>query len=565
MATKEHPHNYWNKEHCKTELAKYTRKLDAKYGSPGAYNSAYSHGWLEEIAPHLQSKTYWSKEKCFKQVKDKGYKTKKEFREDAPGCYCYAEKHGFLDKLCEGLEELGNNSTRKIYVFEFEDGYAYVGLSYKPERRKWQHLNDYNSAVYKHIRETQSKYVFKILTGWLSQKSAQKAEDHMINEYAHKGWKMLNVKKAGGLGSAREPKYKLYELIEEAKKYKQRSEFRRKSPAKYSFAYVHGLLDIVCANMPVRYVPHAIKWTKEKLDKAVVECKHSQKILKERYPGALLSIRKQNLIAYYFGKKGKTPIRRTLEDAIADCSKYKSVVEFKKADDTLYQYITHKRWSAVCFKNFKDAKIKKVNRDSLSWDDIMDKIKRCTTRKELKANYNAEYRTALKKPEWRAKLDELLPPRNANSLEKVQKICLQYDSPKELQKANPRIYDYIMHHRWQETCFAHMKGYHKHRKPFTWKEIFEKIKQCTKLKDFREKYPSEYNAACRREVWKKKLYELLIHRKHCVTFNDEEKMKIIASCKTKRQLHDNYRSVYDWLRLANRLNEFYPERIDSKS
>ena len=58
MATKEHPHNYWNKEHCTEELSKYTRKLEAKHGSPGAYNSAYQHGWLETIAPHLISKTY---------------------------------------------------------------------------------------------------------------------------------------------------------------------------------------------------------------------------------------------------------------------------------------------------------------------------------------------------------------------------------------------------------------------------------------------------------------------------------------------------------------------------
>ena len=114
MATKEHPHNYWNKERCTEELSKYTRKLEAKHGSPGAYNSAYTHGWLETIAPHLQSKTYWNREKCFKEVREKGYKNKKEFREGSPGCYSHAAKHGFLEELCNGMDVLGNYNLRKV-------------------------------------------------------------------------------------------------------------------------------------------------------------------------------------------------------------------------------------------------------------------------------------------------------------------------------------------------------------------------------------------------------------------------------------------------------------------
>lgn len=61
MATKVHPYNYWNKEHCREELSKYIRKREPKEKSPSAYNSAYTHGWINEIAPHLQNKTYWNK------------------------------------------------------------------------------------------------------------------------------------------------------------------------------------------------------------------------------------------------------------------------------------------------------------------------------------------------------------------------------------------------------------------------------------------------------------------------------------------------------------------------
>lgn len=507
MATKEHPHNYWNKERCAEELSKYTKKLEAKHGSPGAYNSAYQHGWLETIAPHLISKTYWSREKCFKRVKEKGYKNKKEFREDSPGCYSYASKHGFLDELCEGMEALGNYDLRKIYVFEFEDGYAYVGLTYKPSRRQWQHLNEKDSPVFKHFHAKKQNFVFKVLSDWLRQKEAQEYEEQMINEYADKGWKMLNSKKGGALGAAREWLYSLDELLEEGEKYQQRTEFRKKCPAKYAFAYEHGLLDIVCAHMPKKYHPTP-KWTEEHIREVVEECKHSQKILKSKYPGAYMAIRKMDMIEHYFGKKRVSGQRRTLEETVRACSKYQSTSELRKADKTLYEYITHKKWQSACFKHMKRPKDKRVA-ESFTWDDILDKIKLCSKLKELRENYPSEYRAALRNPEWRVKLYQILPIRNRKTLEEVQQVCLQYHTPVELKKANLHVYNIVMRKHWQEKCFSHMEITHEYHPPFTWEEILDKIKLCSRLKDLTENYPGEYHAALRRPEWKKKLYKML--------------------------------------------------------
>jgi hypothetical protein len=50
---------------------------------------------------------------------------------------------------------------------------------------------------------------------------------------------------------------------------------------------------------------------------------------------------------------------------------------------------------------------------------------------------------------------------------------------------------------------------HTYRPPFTWGEILDKIKLSSNLKEFREKYNSEYNAARRNPEWKKILYRLL--------------------------------------------------------
>lgn len=415
MKHKRYPHGYWNDpEHCRVELKKYTYKREAKDNSPSAYNSAYQHGWLETIAPHLISKTYWNREKCFNEVRKKGYKNKKEFREGSPGCYSHAAKHGFLEELCVGMDVLGHYDLRKVYVFEFKDGHAYVGLTYKPSRRQWQHLNEKDSPVYKHFHHKEQGFVFKILSDWLRQKEAQAYEDQMINEYANNGWKMLNTKKGGDLGSAREWLYSLDELMEESEKYDYRSEFRKGSPAKYAFAYEHGLLDIICAHMPKRYKPAPPKWPKKRIDEVVEECHHSRKLVESKYPGAYIAIRKMDLMEHYFGKKRITGQRRTLEEAAKECSKYKSSSELRAADKTLYEYIMHKKWQNICFKYMKRPKDKRIA-ESLTWEDILDKINQCKKLKDLRENYTSEYRAALRNPEWKTMLYQMLPSRKKAS------------------------------------------------------------------------------------------------------------------------------------------------------
>lgn len=124
-------------------------------------------------------------------------------------------------------------------------------------------------------------------------------------------------------------------------------------------------------------------------------------------------------------------------------------------------------------------------------------------------NYPSEYRAALRNPEWRERLYQMLPVRNRMALEDVRQVCLQYHTPVELKKGNLHVYNYVMRMHWQDKCFSHMTISHEYRPPFTWEEILNKIRICTKLKDFTYNYPGEYRAALRRPEWKKKLYQML--------------------------------------------------------
>jgi len=153
------------------------------------------------------------------------------------------------------MERQGNFEFRKIYVFEFEDHHAYVGLAKNPKEREKQHLSEINSGVYKYIDATGSKYVFKELTDFLSKDEAAEQEDFWINKYANDGWSMINVRPGGDLGCAPRKYTKEY-CTKIAAKYQYRCDFIRGDKDAYEGARRYGYLDEVCAHMkPKRQMP----------------------------------------------------------------------------------------------------------------------------------------------------------------------------------------------------------------------------------------------------------------------------------------------------------------------
>lgn len=166
--------------------------------------------------------------------------------------------------------------------------------------------------------------------------------------------------------------------------------------------------------MPKRHKPAPPIWTKKRIDEAVEECHHSRKLVESKYPGAYIAIRKMDLMEHYFRKKRVSGKIRTLEEAAKECSKYQSTSELKYADNALYEYIMHKKWQSTCFKHMKRPKDKRIA-EAFTWEDILDKINQCEKLKDLRENYTSEYRAALRNPEWKTMLYQMLPSRKKAS------------------------------------------------------------------------------------------------------------------------------------------------------
>lgn len=370
---------YWTLERCIKEGKKYSRRGDFRKNGKGAYNAAYVNGWLEEVCSHMDKSYLYTKEECREialkykverywrisqnaswlqaqkngwlpeltthmkkmhryskeecQEEAKKYATRTEFSELAPQYYFRACAKHWIKEICKHMERQGNLERRKIYVFEFSDNYAYVGLAMNPDKREKQHLSTNTSSVFKHIEDTGCKeYVFKVLSDdFLSSNQAAEEEENKINEYRENGWNMINIRPGGDLGYIPRKYTKEY-CANIAKKYQYRFDFIKGDKAAYEGARRYGYLDEVCAHMkPKKQMP-----SKEEYAKIALKYKTTAEFRKENNKALEYIIRHgwyeemcSHLATLHFW---------TDEEVIAEARKYDNNHVFRKNNPKAYDY-----------------------------------------------------------------------------------------------------------------------------------------------------------------------------------------------------------------------------------
>ena len=384
--------NPMTKEECMKIASKYKLRKRWEKGHKRSYMTAKRNGWLDELTTHMSPVVRYTKTDCIKIAKN--YKSRTEFQKGARCIYVYAQRHGLLNEICQHMPRRGSHFSRIIYVFEFRDHYAYVGLTYDIERRKKEHLKESDSPVFQYIQKTKQRYNFKLLTDWLTKDDAAIREGEFIEEYRLNGWKMLNRMPGGGLGSG-PILYTKEVCAKEAKKYQYKKDFKEANESMYVVAHRNGWLNEICAHMK-KYPSAKLIWTEEKLKEVVKECK-SKHNLEEKYPGAYSYLLTHHLIEKYYGYWGRCDIQ---------------------------QWNDNNLWKVV---------------------------KECKTRTGLLKKYPGAYHHL-----YRAnRLDEFFPPQQAPTyftLEGAQALIYEkgITSLAQLFKKEHRIYDYARRHGWRE-------------------------------------------------------------------------------------------------------------------
>ena len=275
MAKITKPKGYWTKERL-LEMAHYNSSIaDFRKHNPTAYKIACAHGWKDDVRQHIETQhQQYTKEEC--RIEAMKYNNKEDFKNNSPLHYMWAKNHRYLTEICSHMNNRGNR--RHVYVFEFEDRHAYIGLSLYPYKRERQHLNEERSVVSKYIRETGAKYAFKVLTESPSDDPIQQ-EIHWIKKYKDEGWILLN-KELDELANDGSPKYSYEYCKMIACRYAHRQSFQCGNSLVYNYALRHGLLDEICKHMDsgTQIVTH---WTKERCQEEAYKYKTRKDFQKE--------------------------------------------------------------------------------------------------------------------------------------------------------------------------------------------------------------------------------------------------------------------------------------------
>lgn len=249
------PNGYWNYKKCKEEALKYKSISELFKISGGSYHSILKNKWYELLNPLYVKKPngYWDYEKCKEEALK--YKSRSEAQRKCASMYNVIGSNKWYE-LFSHMEPLGNRYKRLVYVYEFNDNHAYIGLTGNIKRRKIQHtVGKDKSSVFNHIKKTGLKPICILKSEYIDVKLAILLEEEIKQEYKNDGWKILNKTKTGGIG-AHILKWTYEKCSEEALKYKTRSEFQIKSKSAYNSALKNNWLNDICKHMIQMKVPN---------------------------------------------------------------------------------------------------------------------------------------------------------------------------------------------------------------------------------------------------------------------------------------------------------------------
>ena len=293
------PYRY-SEEELAEVAAKYDSLTEFIEKEPKIYGTIQRRGLIDKLCGHMdRERVFRFSDEELAEIASK-YNDLHEFITKEKGIYYAIKRHGLYKKLCGHMKRVGNRYKRKIYVFTFSDGYAYVGLAKDPDKRYEEHMSGgHGSPIVPHIEDTGATVEFKTLTDWLDKDEAAKAENDFIEKYKADGWKMLNKNKGGALGMMTWL-YTDENIKREVNKYEYFEDFRKGSPRFYRYVMTKHLYDKYCSGMKHR--KRRVKWTLNLAIKAAQECKNRSE-LGGKYYQAYDILKKAGLLDKYLPKQ----------------------------------------------------------------------------------------------------------------------------------------------------------------------------------------------------------------------------------------------------------------------
>lgn len=326
----ERRHIFRNEEELATIASGYDDLILFKKEQTQVYSVICQRGLYDKLCAHMKrgKKVRYTDEELAEIAS--GCNSMEEFYTKNKGAFLAVCRRGLVGKLCGHMERKGSLFERKIYVFTFSDGYAYVGLAKDPDKRRKEHLSgkDKSSPILPHIKETGATFEFTVLTDWLDKDTAAKIEDEYIKKYAANEWKMLNRVRGGGLGSLVQL-YTERNIKKEISKYEYFEDFRKGSPGFYRYIRIHHLQDKYLVGLKSR------KTTNEERMAIIASCKTSGELYKKNKTVYKWLHKHHRLYEFY----SKEKLYLTDEERIAIITSCKTSSELRKKSPREYKWL----------------------------------------------------------------------------------------------------------------------------------------------------------------------------------------------------------------------------------
>ena len=194
----------------------------------------------------LNKRGYW---KDVNNIKNEAlkYNYRVEFSNNSGSAYASAIKLGILDDVCSHMIQVKRMESC-VYKAYFSDNSIYIGITYNFNRRRNRHLNDNNSAVYKHIQSSGIIPKWKIISKPISINKAVIIEKEMIIKAKMLGFNVLNRSNGGEVGG-RFTKWEEKTIYPLALLCESRTEFSHRFGSAYYAAHKLSIIDKVCSHM----------------------------------------------------------------------------------------------------------------------------------------------------------------------------------------------------------------------------------------------------------------------------------------------------------------------------
>lgn len=527
-------------EECKEEALKFNNKTSFKVQSGSIYSYAYKLDWLNDICSHMPDKKkingYWTKEMCLKEANK--YQTRTEFSEKSPSGYSMAKRNGWLEDCCKHMFVIGSKVKRAIYVFEFLDKHAYVGLTYNLKVRKKQHLTSTNSAVYQHFQQTTSSYKFKKLTEYVDLEEAVKLEAHYIEKYSKDGWNLLNSRSAGATGGS-VLIWDFDKCLEEALEYETRKDFKENSSSAYGSALKNKWLDEICAHM-VRLQNPKNFWDEEKCKQEALKYKSRTEFHRKSGSAYSAASKLGILDTICSHMKKKEPwILWTKENCQIEALKYKTKKDFKKNCSAAYSSATKKGFlDEICHHMISFRKPKGF----WTFENCKLEALKYESRSKFNKNSSRAYVQALNNG-W---LDDICShmksytkPKNYWTKKRCQIEAMKYNTRSGFQKNSNSAYSKASRENWLDEICAHMIGTKKPNNYWTKEKCAEISIQFNTKSEFRKNHPNVYAQAHRKGILDEICSHMEPERRPANYWTKENIIKEMIKHKTRSDFNKN--------------------------